>query len=64
MHATAVEKITAQSKGPLETTPRILPPTLSFLLRWGLLALIAIVVVMSNFLGLVQKWLWMRQLSL
>jgi hypothetical protein len=63
MHATAVEKITPQSKGPLETTPRILPPALSFLLRWGFLALIAIVVVLSTVLGLVQKWLWMRQLD-
>src|ERR1039458_5089773 len=63
MHATAVEKIIPQSKGPLETTPRILPPALSFLLRWGLLALIAIVVVLSTVLGLVQKWLWMRQLD-
>jgi hypothetical protein len=63
MHVTAVEKITPQSKGPLETTPRILPPALSFLLRWGLLALIAIAVVLSTVLGLVQKWLWMRQLD-
>jgi uncharacterized membrane protein (UPF0182 family) len=63
MHATAVEKITPQAKGPLETPRRILPPALSFLLRWGLLALIAIVVVLSTVLGLVQKWLWMRQLD-
>jgi uncharacterized membrane protein (UPF0182 family) len=63
MHATAVEKITPQAKGPLETPHRILPPAINFLLRWGLLALIAIVVVLSNVLGLVQKWLWMRQLD-
>jgi uncharacterized membrane protein (UPF0182 family) len=63
MHATAVEKITPQAKGPLETPRRILPPAINFLLRWGLLALIAIVVVLSNVLGLVQKWLWMRQLD-
>jgi uncharacterized membrane protein (UPF0182 family) len=63
MHATAVEKIASQSKGPLETPRRILPPALSFLLRWGFLALIAIVVVLSTVLGLVQKWLWMRQLD-
>jgi hypothetical protein len=63
MHATAVEKITPQAKGPLETPRRILPPALSFLLRWGLLALIAIVVVLSTVLSLVQKWLWMRQLD-
>src|SRR5664279_3292886 len=63
MHATAVEKITPQAKGPLETPRRILPPAINFLLRWGLLALIAIVVVLSTVLGLVQKWLWMRQLD-
>ena len=63
MHATAVEKIASQAKGPLETPRRILPPAVSFLLRWGLLALIAIVVVLSTVLGLVQKWLWMRQLD-
>ena len=63
MHATAVEKITPQSKGPLETPRRILPPAINFLLRWGLLALIAIVVVPSTVLGLVQKWPWPRQLD-
>ena len=63
MHATAVEKITPQAKGPFETPRRILPPAISFLLRWGFLALIAFVVVLSTVLGLVQKWLWMRQLD-
>src|ERR1019366_6396300 len=63
MHATAVERITPPSKGPLETTHRILPPAISFLLRWGLLALIAIGVVLSLVLGLAQEWLWMRQLD-
>ena len=52
MHATAVETIAPQSKGPLETPRRILPPTFSFLLRWGFLALIAIVAVLSTVLGL------------
>jgi hypothetical protein len=63
MHATAVEKIAPESKEPLETPRRILPPALGFLLRWGLLAPIAIVVVLSTVLGLVQKWLWMLQLD-
>jgi hypothetical protein len=63
MHATAVETIAPQAKGSLETPRRILPPALSFLLRWGLLALIAIVAVLSTVLGLVQKWLWMRQVD-
>ena len=63
MHATAVEKIAPQAKDPFETPRRILPPALSFLLRRGLLALIALGVVLSVVLGLVQKWLWMRQLD-
>jgi hypothetical protein len=63
MHATAVEKIASQAKDPLEASRRILPPGINLLLRWGLLALIAIVVVLSTVLGLVQKWLWMRQLD-
>jgi hypothetical protein len=63
MHATAVEKIAPQAKDPFETPRRILSPALSFLLRWGLLALIALGVVLSVVLGLVQKWLWMRQLD-
>jgi uncharacterized protein len=63
MHATAVEKITPLSKKPLETAPRILPPAISFLLRWGLFALITLGVVLSIILSLAQKWLWMRQLD-
>ena len=63
MQATAVEKIASQAKGSTETPRSILPPAISFLLRWSLLALIAIVVVLSTVLGLVQKWLWMRQLD-
>jgi hypothetical protein len=63
MHATAVEKIAPQAKDPLEASRRILPPGINLLLRWGLLALIAIVVVLSTVLGLVQKWLWMRQVD-
>ena len=63
MHATAVEKIAPQAKDSFETPRRILPPALSFLLRWGPLALIALGVVLSVVLGLVQKWLWMRQLD-
>jgi hypothetical protein len=63
MNATAVEKITPQVNESIETTGRILPPAISFLLRWGFFALIAIGVVLSVVLGLVQKWLWMRQLD-
>jgi len=63
MHATAVEKITPQSNKPLETARRIVPPAISFLLRWGLLAMITLGFVLSIVLSLTQKWLWMRQLD-
>ena len=63
MNATAVEKITPQVNEPIDTTGRILPPAISFLLRWGIFALVSIGVVLSVVLGLVQKWLWMRQLD-
>ena len=63
MHAKAVEIITPQANEPLDSTGRIFPPAISFLLRRGFLALVVIVVVLSTVLGLVQKWLWMRQLD-
>jgi hypothetical protein len=63
MNATAVEKITPQADRPIDTTGRILPPAISILLKWGFFALVAIAVVLSVILGLVQKWLWMRQLD-
>ena len=40
-----------------------MPPAINFLLKWCIFALIAIVIVLSLVLGLVQKWLWMRQLD-
>ena len=63
MNPSAVEKITPQSNEPREAAWRLLPPAIGFLLRWGIFALIAIGVVLSLVLGLVQKWLWMRQLD-
>ena len=63
MSSSAVEKITPHPNEPLQTAWRLLPPAISFLLRWGIFALIAIVIVLSLVLGLVQKWLWMRQLD-
>ena len=63
MHATAVEKITPQLNQSRNPTGRILPPTISFLLRWGILALFALGILVSVILGLIQKWLWMRQLN-
>jgi uncharacterized protein len=63
MNATAVEKITPQLNQSRNITGRILPPAISFLLRWGILALFALGILVSVILGLVQKWLWMRQLD-
>ncbi len=63
MNATAVEKIAPRPDQSRDSERRFLPPAISFLLRWGFFALIAISVVLSVALGLVQKWLWMRQLD-
>jgi hypothetical protein len=63
MNPSAVEKITPNPNEPLKSAGGLLPPILRFLLRWGFFALIAIVIVLSLVLGLVQKWLWMRQLD-
>jgi uncharacterized membrane protein (UPF0182 family) len=63
MNATAVEKITPQPKETRETRGPLLPPAIGHLLRWGLLAFLAICAFLTILLGLVQKWLWMRQLD-
>jgi hypothetical protein len=63
MNATAVEKITPLKTEPSNRERRVLPPSLGFLVKWGLFALVGIGVVLSVVLGLVQKWLWMRQLD-
>ena len=48
MNPSAVEKITPHPNEPLQTAWRILPPAIAFLLRWGIFALIAIVIVLST----------------
>jgi hypothetical protein len=63
MNATAVEKITPLKNEPPNRERRVLPPSIGFLVKWGLFALVGIGVVLSVVLGLVQKWLWMRQLD-
>jgi uncharacterized membrane protein (UPF0182 family) len=63
MHATAVEKVSHQPDQTHNTTGRLFPPTIGFLLRWGILALFALGILVSVIFGLVQKWLWMRQLD-
>jgi uncharacterized membrane protein (UPF0182 family) len=63
MNATAVEKIThpaSEPRGPVRLIPS---PKKRHLLRWSLLVLIACGIVLTVLLGLVQKWLWMRELD-
>jgi hypothetical protein len=63
MNATAVERVTPQRTDPSGGTGRTLPPSIGFLVRWGLFAVVATGVVVSVVLSLAQKWLWMRQLD-
>jgi uncharacterized membrane protein (UPF0182 family) len=63
MNATAVEKITPQKTEASNRERQGLPPSIRFLVKWGLFSLVGIGVVLSVVLGLVQKWLWMRQLD-
>jgi uncharacterized membrane protein (UPF0182 family) len=60
MHETSVEKITSelQERPGQRSVPRI-----ALHLRRILFAVIAFSVLLSVLLGLVQKWLWMRQLD-
>jgi hypothetical protein len=63
MSATAVEKITHlpnEPRGPVRQNPS---PRKRHLLRWSLVALIAGGIVLTVLLGLVQKFLWMRELD-
>jgi uncharacterized membrane protein (UPF0182 family) len=61
--ATTVKRITPLETEPSNRVGRVFPPSAGFLLRWGFFALIVIAIVLSLVLGLVQKWLWMRQLD-
>jgi len=63
MGATAVEETTLLKTEPPISERRGLSPSLGFLVRWGLIAAVGIGVALSIVLGLVQKWLWMRQLE-
>ena len=63
MNATAVERVTPPQTEPSNRERRVLPPSIGFLVKWGIFALVGIGVVLSVVLGLVQKWLWMRQLD-
>ena len=63
MCATAVEPITPQSKQPRSSTSAALPPSIGHRLRWIVFAAFAAVILVTVILGLVQKWLWMRELN-
>ena len=63
MNATAVERITPPKTEPSHHVRRALPPSVGYLVKWGLFALVGIGILLSVVLGLVQKWLWMRQLD-
>ena len=63
MCATAVEPITPQSEQPRHTTRAVLPPWIGHRLRWIVFAAFASVILLTVILGLVQKWLWMRELN-
>jgi hypothetical protein len=63
MHGTAVEKIHSEPAKPVDPGHQSLPPRLSHHLRWMLFEAIAFFILLTGILGLVQKWLWMRQLD-
>lgn len=63
MCATAVEPIAPQSKQPRSSTRAALPPSIGHRVRWIVFAAFAAVILVSVILGLVQKWLWMRELN-
>jgi hypothetical protein len=63
MNATAIEKSTPHADELRGATRRSHLPKMSRRLRWVLVAAIAFVVVLAVLLGLVQRWLWMRQLD-
>jgi len=63
MNATAVEKITPLQTEPTGGVHRVFPPSIGSLVKWGVIGLVGIGVVLSIILGIVEKWLWMRQLD-
>jgi uncharacterized membrane protein (UPF0182 family) len=63
MNATAVESIKTQSNESGNKTGRVLPPAIGSLLRWGIWGLLALGIIVTVMLGLVQKWLWMKDLN-
>jgi uncharacterized membrane protein (UPF0182 family) len=62
MCATAVEPIRPRPDRPRKGSGGIVSPGIRFLLRWGIWALFALGILVTVLLGLVQKWLWMKDL--
>ena len=63
MNATAVETATSRSGNRLASSPRLPLPRIAHIVRMGLVGAVAVVFLATLLLGLIQKWLWMRQLS-
>jgi len=63
MSTTAIEPIPAQPKETRGTEQVVLPPSAGHRLRWGLFVVFAAAILVTVILGLVQKWLWMRELN-
>jgi uncharacterized membrane protein (UPF0182 family) len=63
MNAAAVETATSRSGNRLASSPRLPLPRITHILRLVLFAAIALAFLATLLLGLVQKWLWMRQLN-
>jgi len=61
MNATAVETATSRSSNRLASSHRIPLPRIAHILRLALFGAVALAFLATLLLGLVQKWLWMRQ---
>jgi uncharacterized membrane protein (UPF0182 family) len=63
MNAKALDKDSSPQNESADGGRRMFPPSIYSLLKWGFVAFVGVFVLLSVALGLVQKWLWMRQLN-
>jgi uncharacterized membrane protein (UPF0182 family) len=63
MSTTAIDSTPAQPKETRGTEQVLLSPSAGHRLRWGLFVVFAVAILITVILGLVQKWLWMRELN-
>ncbi|MGB7169859.1 MAG: UPF0182 family protein [Acidobacteriaceae bacterium] len=63
MNPMAVEEMTPEQKDAREAARRRLPPRVTHYVTRVLFAVIGLAILLTVLLGLVQKWLWMRQLD-